>query len=135
MDKISIRPRLHGTTVDPYGHDINNYLKSLKTSVSLKFVIILQNLIKTNHRKSGKSKYDRKLTKLDVVTTRIRYRVNGISVHYRPLDWRLRQTANLKHVHSDKIEIMNREVLKLYDLFNKSKILIYDVCMTTERYH
>ena len=45
---------------DPHGHDIN--FNSLKTRVALKFVIILQNLIKTNHRKSGKSKYDRKLT-------------------------------------------------------------------------
>ena len=35
-----------------------------------KFVIILQNLIKAYHRKSGKSKYDRKLTELDVETTR-----------------------------------------------------------------
>ena len=53
---------------DPYDHDIN--LNSFKTSVAPKVVTILQNLIKTNHLKSGKSKYDRKLTKLDVVTTR-----------------------------------------------------------------
>ena len=33
-------------------------------------MIILQNLIKAYHRKSGKSKYDRKLTELDVETTR-----------------------------------------------------------------
>ena len=46
--------------------------------MTLKFVIILQNLIKAHHRKSGKSKYDRKLTELDVETTRIRSRVNGI---------------------------------------------------------
>ena len=45
--------------------------------MTLKFVIILQNLIKAYHRKSGKSKYDRKLTKLDVETTRIRSRANG----------------------------------------------------------
>ena len=58
------------TLPDPCaGHDIN--LNSFKTSVALKFVIILQNLIKINHRKSGKSKYDRKLTELNVVTTRI----------------------------------------------------------------
>ena len=50
------------TGPDPYGHHIN--LKSLKTSMTLKFVIILQNLIKAYHRKSGKSKYDRKLTEL-----------------------------------------------------------------------
>ena len=40
--------------------------------------MILQNLITTNHRKSGKSKCDRKLTELDLVTMRIRYRVNGV---------------------------------------------------------
>ena len=38
---------------------------------------ILENFITTNHRKRDKSKYDRKLTELDVVTTRIQYRVNG----------------------------------------------------------
>ena len=46
--------------------------------MTLKFVIILQNLIKAYHRKSGKSKYDRKLTELDVETTRIRSRVNRV---------------------------------------------------------
>ena len=64
------------TGPDPYGHHIN--VKSLKTSMTLKFVIILQNLIKACRRKSGKSKYDRKLTELDVKTTRIRFRVNGV---------------------------------------------------------
>ena len=58
------------TGPDPSGHHIN--LKSLKTSMTLKYVIILQNLIKAYHRKSGKSKNDRKLTELDVETTRIR---------------------------------------------------------------
>ena len=48
--------------------------------MTLKFVIILQNLIKTYHRKSGKSKYDRKLTELDVETTRIRFRVNRVLI-------------------------------------------------------
>ena len=66
------------TEPDPYGHHIN--LKSLKTNMTLKFVIILQNLIKAYHRKSGKSKYDRKLTELDVGTARIRSRVNGVYV-------------------------------------------------------
>ena len=46
--------------------------------MTLKFVIILQNLIKAYHTKSGKSKYDRQLTELDVKTTRIRSRVNGV---------------------------------------------------------
>ena len=48
--------------------------------MTLKFVIILQNLIKACHRKSGKSKYHRKLTELDVETTRIRSRVKGVSI-------------------------------------------------------
>ena len=58
---------------DPYGHQI-------KTSMTFKFVITLHNLIKAYHRKSGKSKYDRKLIELDVETTRIRSRVNGVLV-------------------------------------------------------
>ena len=48
--------------------------------MTLKFVIILQNLIKTYHRKSGKSKCDRKVTELNVEITRIRSRVNGVLV-------------------------------------------------------
>ena len=66
------------TRQDPYGHHIN--LKSFKTSMTLKFVIILQNLIKAYHRKSGRSKYDRTLTELDVETTRIRSCVNGVLI-------------------------------------------------------
>ena len=50
-------------------------------------MIILQNLITTNHRKSGKSKDDLKLTELDVVTMRIRYRVNGVLYDTTQLDW------------------------------------------------
>ena len=65
------------TGPDPYGLHIN--LKSLKTSMTLKFLIILQNLIKAYDSKNGKSKYDRTLTELDVGTTRIRSRVNGVS--------------------------------------------------------
>ncbi len=62
------------TVPDPHGHDIK--LNSFKTSVALKSMIILQNLITTNHRtERGKSKDDLKLTELDVVTMRIRYRV------------------------------------------------------------
>ena len=38
-------------------------------------MMILQNLTTTNQRKGGKSKYDCQLTKIDVVTTRIRDRV------------------------------------------------------------
>ena len=67
------------TGLDPYGHHIN--LTSFKTSMTLKFVIILQNLIKTYHRKSGKSKCDRKVTELNVEITRIRSRVNGVSIN------------------------------------------------------
>ena len=72
------------TGPDPYGHHIYINLKSLRTSMTLKFVIILQNLIKAYHKKSGKSKYDRKLTELDVGTSRIRSRVNGV-LHARPV--------------------------------------------------
>ena len=53
-------------------------MNNFKTSVALKFMITLQSLTTTNHGKSGESKYDRKLTERDVVTTRIRYRVNGV---------------------------------------------------------
>ena len=49
--------------------------------MTLKFVIILQNVIKAYHRKSGKSKYDRKLTELDVETPRIRSCVNGVLIN------------------------------------------------------
>ena len=63
------------TGPDPYGNYIN--LKSLKISMILTFAIILQNLIKAYHRKSSKSKYDRKLTELDVETTWIQSHVNG----------------------------------------------------------
>ena len=64
------------TVPDPQGHDIK--FNTFKTSVALKFMIIVQNLTTTNHGKSGGSKYDRKLTELDGVTTRIRYGVNGV---------------------------------------------------------
>ena len=53
--------------------------------MTLKFVIILQNLVKAYHRKIGKSKYDRKLTELDVETTQIRSRVNGVLVAFGDL--------------------------------------------------
>ena len=57
------------TVPDPQGHDIK--LNSFKTSVALRFLIVSQNLIATNHRRSVKSKYGRKLTELNVVTKRI----------------------------------------------------------------
>ena len=41
---------------------------------------ILLNLIKSNHRKCGESKYDRKPSELDVMTRRIRHRVKGVKV-------------------------------------------------------
>ena len=43
------------TVPDPQGHDIK--LNIIKTSVALKFMIILKNLTTTNHRKSSESKY------------------------------------------------------------------------------
>ena len=64
----SVRPPLlHSAR--PNGHDIK--LDSLKTSVAVKSMIILHyhdDLITTSHRRSGKSKNDRKLTELDVLT-------------------------------------------------------------------
>ena len=63
------------TVQDPYGDDMK--LNSFKTIVGLKLMIILQNLITTDHRKSGKSKHDRKLAELDVVSTRIRCQVSA----------------------------------------------------------
>ena len=65
------------TVSDPQGHDTK--VNTFRTSLALKFILILHNLTTANHRKSGESKYDRELAKLDVVTTRIRYRVNGVS--------------------------------------------------------
>ena len=65
MDGNELRPRLHGT-----GSVWSRIkLNSFKTSLALIFMIILQNLITTNHGKNDESKYDRKLTELDVVTT------------------------------------------------------------------
>jgi hypothetical protein len=55
------------TVSDPLGHDIK--FNSFKTSVTLKTMVILQNLITTNHRKSGRSKNNLKLTEIIVVTT------------------------------------------------------------------
>ena len=43
-------------------------------------MIVLQNLITTNHRRSAKSKYDRKQTELNVVTKGIQQRVNSILI-------------------------------------------------------
>ena len=63
------------TVPDPQGHD--NKLNTFKMSVALEFLTVLQNLT-TNQRKSGEGIYVRKLTKLDVVIARIRYRVNGV---------------------------------------------------------
>ena len=74
LDPVHTRP-------DPYVHHVN--LTSFKTSMTLKFVIILQNLIKTYHRKSGKSKCDRKVTELNVEISQIRSRVSGVLNNYR----------------------------------------------------
>ena len=68
-----IRPRLHGT--GSLWSRIK--LNGLKTSLALAFMTILQNLITTNHGRNGESKYDRKLTEFDLVTTWIWFRING----------------------------------------------------------
>ena len=91
------------TGPDPYGYHIN--LKSLKTSMTLEFVIILQNLIKAYHGKSGKSKYDRKLAELDVENTRIRSRVNGVlKVHVlNPRLTRVTSVIKLLNIKIDSV--------------------------------
>ena len=53
------------TVPDPYGRDIK--LKSLKTSIAFKFMLMLHNLIPANHGKRSRNEYDRKLTEFDVV--------------------------------------------------------------------
>jgi hypothetical protein len=53
-----------------HGHDIK--LSSLKASVVLKSMIILQNLVTTIHRKIDKSEDGLKLTKVGFVTVRVR---------------------------------------------------------------
>ena len=52
---VSLRP------ADPQGHDIK--LNTFKTSVALKFMIVLQNLTTTNRGNNGRVEYERKLTK------------------------------------------------------------------------
>ena len=47
----------------------NMKLNSFKTSEAPKFMIRLGSLKTTNHRKIGKSEYDRKLIEFDVRTT------------------------------------------------------------------
>ena len=49
----------------------------MKTSVALKFRI-LQNLITTDHRKYGKSKYDLQTDRTQCRDHANRYRVNGV---------------------------------------------------------
>ena len=71
------------TVPDPLGHRHDIKFNSFKTSVALKSMVILQNLMTTNHRKSGRSKNNLKLTEIIVVTTWIRYRVNGVSLSLR----------------------------------------------------
>ena len=44
------------TVPDPHGHDMKS--DSLRTSVTFKLIITLQNLITTDDGKSGKSGYD-----------------------------------------------------------------------------
>ena len=65
------------TVPDPYGDDMKRIV-SRGVHVALKFTIRLDNLVTSNYRSSGNRIYDRQLTKLDVVTRRIRYRVNEV---------------------------------------------------------
>ena len=88
------------TGPDPYGHHIK--LTSFKTSMTLKFVIILQNFIKTYHRKSGKSRCDRKVTELNVEITRTRFRGNGVSQTL----WRCMAFTGKYHQHLILIDVL-----------------------------
>ena len=65
---ISFFSDLVYTVPDPLGRDIK--FNSFETSVDLKSMIILQNLITTNHRKSWRSKNNLKLNEIIVVTIR-----------------------------------------------------------------
>ena len=49
------------TVTDPYGHDIKS--NGFKTNIAFKFMLIIHNLITTNHRKEGKNEYDLMHTK------------------------------------------------------------------------
>ena len=53
-------------------------IDSSMTSVALTLTIVLQNLTSSHIEKSGQSKNDCKQTALDVVTKRIRCRVDGL---------------------------------------------------------
>ena len=64
-DFLIIRQDPVYTVPDPYGDDMK--LKSFK-SKALEFALRLEDLITTNHINCGRSKYDHKLTKLDVVS-------------------------------------------------------------------
>ena len=69
--------------LDPHGHDIK--LNSSTTSVALTLTIVLavlQNLTTSTVviEKSGERKHDHNLPELDVVTKRIRYRLNGVLI-------------------------------------------------------
>ena len=95
---------------DPYGHHIN--LTSFKTSMTLKFVIILEDLIKTRHRKSGKSKCDRKVTELNVEITRIRSRVNGVSVNFHVHDFKRERLTPSFAIYNDETYFRLPSVLR-----------------------
>ena len=59
------KPCLYGTE---FAWSQCQIVSTFNMSLALKFMIIFQNLISTNRRKSGKSKYDCKRTELDGVT-------------------------------------------------------------------
>ena len=89
--------------LDPHGHDIK--LNS--------FIITLQNLIATNHRKNGQSKNDLKLTEL--VTMLIRYPVKGLNDTKR---FDVSSEGLLSLISDDVIDFQSQVVSKSQLLFN-----------------
>ena len=85
---------------------------------------ILRNLIITNQRKSGKSKYDLKLAKLDVLNMRIRYHVNGskrvLRTHIRDLDL----LSLLNPINKPRIIFLTESVNKIQRLLINNVILL-----------
>ena len=90
--------------------------------MTLKFVIILQNLIKAYLRKSGKSKYDRKLTELDVETTRIWSRVNGVlgSFYMTPDEVKLARVPKFALcLHETETKSFRRDFVSIISFYSR----------------
>ena len=77
---------MSSSSIHLHSHTNDIKLDSLRrVYTAFKFMIILQNRIRTNDRNSEKSKYEHKLPKQDVVTMQIRYSVNQVLGSVCPL--------------------------------------------------